>query len=78
MKTRKNVQDCSIDNRSGPPRLDKRASPSIIISKVISTSRNSDLGYCILSEERNPVRKTPQTILVCCRFALHPPPRVGC
>ena len=73
MKTRKSVQGCSVTDRSWTSRLDKCA--SIIFSP---RSRNSDPGYCILSEEWNPVRKTPQTILVCCRFALHLPPRVGC
>jgi hypothetical protein len=40
----------------------------ITITEVTPRSHNMDPEYCLLSEERNPVRETPQQILVFCTF----------
>lgn len=42
------------DNRSGPP---------MITSEVTPRSHNTDLEYCLQSEEWHPVRKNPTTCL---------------
>jgi hypothetical protein len=42
--------------------------PPVIITEVTPRSENNNPQYCHLSEERNPVRKNPQHILVFCVF----------
>jgi hypothetical protein len=51
------------------PRWPAVGGPVIIISNLTPSSHNRDPEYCILSQERNSVRKNPQDILVPHTFA---------
>jgi hypothetical protein len=42
--------------------------PTIFISEVTSISHGRDPEYYLLSEEWNPVQKTPKQILLSCKF----------
>jgi hypothetical protein len=61
------------DNRSATPHfpghlLSWRGGYLIIVSDFTPSSRNRDPEHCILSEERNPARQSPQRVLIICIF----------
>jgi hypothetical protein len=76
---KKNTSSSGVDNRSPHPRYSVIGGPSITIRKVTPTSQKRNQERCRVSEERNPVRNSPQ-LLVFCMFGgplTHEPQRRG-